>query len=139
MLTTVPDAIAMTRAGVPAHKLTLTGSIWLAGDIFAPTRFQPHAGAIRVPDKSLLNLLMFGMDPIGEGREAEHVVRDGIVNGRVSFDGVLEPRGPVWGALRRSWRLQGSPGRLVVSGTWVCSPAALALVSAEYVKFTGVI
>lgn len=96
MLTATPDAIAMTGAGVPGDELALTGPVWLAGDMFATTRFQPHAGTIRVSEKSLLDLLMFGMDPIGEGFEAEQVVVDGIVNGRVGFQGVWSREGLFW-------------------------------------------
>jgi len=93
MLTAVPDSITMTGAVVPAHKFTLPRSIGRTGEEL-PRRllFQPDTGLPGVGHKSLLDLLMGGGDAIGEAREAEHVVIDGVVNGRVGFEGVWAAR-----------------------------------------------
>jgi hypothetical protein len=89
MFTAAPNSIAMTGAGVPTNQFTLTGPVWLAGDILAGSLLREFdAGAIRVPHESLLDLLMLGMDPIGEGLEAEQVVIDSVVNGRVGIESV---------------------------------------------------
>ncbi len=64
MFAAMPDAEPMTGAGVPAHQFTLTGPIWLAGDIFATAHLQPDAGVIRMGDEPLLDLGMLGRDAI---------------------------------------------------------------------------
>ncbi len=85
----MPQAETLTAATSLSNDLTVTGYSVPASDERAGRfLFQPHAGASRVPDKSLLDLLMLGGDVIGKGREAEQVVRDGVVNGRVGFEGV---------------------------------------------------
>jgi hypothetical protein len=117
VLAAMPNAVAPAGARASGHDLAFTRTIGPTGDeLSRRLLFQPDTGLPGVGLKSPLDLLMLGGDAIGEALEAEHVVVviDGVVNGRVGFEGVLEPRGSVSGALRRPWRLQRSSGRRVV-------------------------